>query len=131
MPHVPTVLVADDDPAVLTTLVDLLRDDRYQVITAQNGVEALAYAQTAQVDCVLTDVMMPLMGGVALCRALAENPATRHIPIILMSAGVRREAATLCPAAAFLAKPFTVDALLDLVARVIGLASPAERGINA
>ena len=79
------VLVVDDAPANLTLLKQLLTREGYSVITANDGVEALAIVEREAPDIVLTDVVMPRRDGVDLCRAIKANPASRLIPVVLVT----------------------------------------------
>jgi two-component system capsular synthesis sensor histidine kinase RcsC len=69
------VLVVDDAPANLSLLKQLLTRDGYSVLTARDGVDALAIVEREAPDIVLTDVVMPRRDGVDLCRAIKANPA--------------------------------------------------------
>ena len=80
------VLVADDQPCYLNPLSATLRDRGYEVVTAQNGREALESLATFQPDVLLLDVMMPEMDGFEVCAAVKHNPKLQDIPIIFMSA---------------------------------------------
>lgn len=79
------VLVVDDAPANVALLQHLLTRENYRVVTAVDGVEALAVMQTNPPDLVLTDVVMPRCDGVQLCRAIKANRATRLIPVVLVT----------------------------------------------
>ena len=79
------VLVVDDAPANLTLLKQLLTREGYSVMTANDGVEALAIVEREAPDIVLTDVVMPRRDGVDLCRAIKANPASRLIPVVLVT----------------------------------------------
>src|SRR5258706_2657260 len=79
------VLVVDDAPANLTLLKQLLTRDGYFVMTATDGVDALAIVEREAPDIVLTDVVMPRRDGVDLCRAIKANPASRLIPVVLVT----------------------------------------------
>jgi len=79
------VLVVDDAPANLTLLKQLLTRDGYFVMTAKDGVDALAIVEREAPDIVLTDVVMPRRDGVDLCRAIKANPASRLIPVVLVT----------------------------------------------
>jgi putative two-component system response regulator len=79
------VLVVDDAPANLTLLKQLLTREGYSVMTATDGVEALAIVEREAPDIVLTDVVMPRRDGVDLCRAIKANPASRLIPVVLVT----------------------------------------------
>jgi diguanylate cyclase (GGDEF)-like protein len=81
-----TVLVVDDTPANLKLLYELLKDE-CSVRTASNGPKALAICQSEQrPDLVLLDVMMPDMDGYEVCRRLKEDPRSRDIPVIFITA---------------------------------------------
>ncbi len=86
------VLVVDDDPTVVALIkTKLERDNRYAVIEAHNGKDALELAEKQQPDVVLCDIDMPNMDGVAVAKALEKNMATNGIPVIFLSAAVTAE----------------------------------------
>ncbi|HYF62401.1 MAG TPA: response regulator [Herpetosiphonaceae bacterium] len=118
-----TILVVEDDRALCSFLVDVLEDEGYTVVTCHDGLEGLMRLETLHPDLIFTDVMMPNLDGVELCRYVQANPVTRHIPIIVCSAGRQDAFADRCDYAAFLSKPFDLDALLETVGRYA--ASPA------
>jgi len=115
-----TVLVVEDEEPILALLSALLEDEGYRVATARNGREGLDCLAIAQPDAVLCDVMMPVIDGATLCRYIQADPAYRSIPVVLMSAARPPLASSGCRYAAFLAKPFTLDSVLDVLERVIG-----------
>ncbi len=86
----PTLLIVDDTPANLTLLADLLQEN-YRVKVANNGIKALEYAFAAPPDLVLLDIMMPGMDGFEVCRQLRHAAATRHVPVIFLTAKVATE----------------------------------------
>ena len=79
------ILVADDDPAVLWFFAQLFQDEGAVVDLAENGREALAIAQAQRPEVILTDILMPELDGLALCRELARDPALSEVPIVLLS----------------------------------------------
>lgn len=81
----PTVLVVDDNEDVLSYLSTLM-EDSYRVITAKNGKEGLEIATRKVPDIVVTDVMMPVIDGMELCRRLKAERATSHIPVLMLTA---------------------------------------------
>ncbi len=82
----PTVLVVDDTPDNLSLMSGLLKD-KYKVKIANNGARALKVVMTgAPPDIILLDIMMPVMDGYETCRHLKENPETRDIPVIFLTA---------------------------------------------
>ncbi|QCI68201.1 PleD family two-component system response regulator [Phreatobacter stygius] len=80
------VLVVDDILANVKLLEARLSAEYFDVITAMSGPEALSICERAQCDIVLLDVMMPDMDGFEVCRRLKANPATHHIPVIMVTA---------------------------------------------
>jgi len=88
-PHA-RVLVADDNADMREYIARLL-SAHYDVRTAANGEEALEIARTWGPELVLSDVMMPVMDGIALTRALRAHPATRLTPVVLLSARAGEE----------------------------------------
>src|SRR6202046_1207194 len=80
------VLVVDDIPANVKLLEARLSAEYFDVVIATCGRDALAICERAECDLVLLDVMMPDMDGVEVCRRLKSNPATHHIPVIMVTA---------------------------------------------
>ena len=80
------VLVVDDILANVRLLEAKLTAEYFDVITAMNGVDALEAVQRARPDIVLLDVMMPGIDGIEVCRRIKSNPATHHIPVIMVTA---------------------------------------------
>src|ERR1700729_747387 len=80
------VLVVDDVPANVKLLEARLSAEYFDVVTAMSGREALVICERAECDLVLLDVMMPDMDGLEVCRRLKSNPATHHIPVVMVTA---------------------------------------------
>jgi two-component system, sensor histidine kinase and response regulator len=110
------VLVADDEPAVLEVLTEVVQDLGHDVLRAHDGREALALAREQHPSLVVTDHMMPRLSGLELCRALRNEDSLRGIPVILLSAALPPEAKE---ASAYLAKPFELDEFESLVKRTL------------
>src|SRR5512146_1132596 len=100
----PLVLCVDDEPLLTSVLSRMLRSWGADVLTASNGREALdLLARTsARPDLVFTDLLMPVLGGEGLIRALRRDPALAAVPVVVLSASRTEERA-----AAFVPKPFT------------------------
>ena len=112
------ILVVDDIEANVRLLQAKLEAEYYEVIPAKSGAEALKLAAEARPDIVLLDVMMPEMDGFEVCRRLRADMATRHIPIVMVTAlDGRRDRITGLEAGAddFLTKPIDDVALLSRV----------------
>jgi CheY-like chemotaxis protein len=118
------ILVVDDERPVREFLAQALEENGYRVLRAVNGRHALNVISSAGLDgpdLVISDVMMPLVGGVELCRAIKGNPTTAEIPVVLMSAAAAAGAIVGAHADGFIAKPFdldTMDVLIDSVLSV-------------
>jgi len=112
------VLVVDDIPVNVKLLEARLSAEYFDVTTAQNGAEALAICERAACDIVLLDVMMPDMDGFEVCRRLKSNPATHHIPVVMVTALDQpsdRVAGLQAGADDFLTKPVSDIALIARV----------------
>jgi putative two-component system response regulator len=81
----PRILVVDDQPAIAGLMSQLLGMRGYEVVTASNAAEAEAEIRRQPPDLILSDVMMPGKSGYELCRELKDNPATRLIPLVLIT----------------------------------------------
>lgn len=80
------ILVVDDIPANVKLLQARLLAEYFDVLTADNGHDALAICERTQVDLILLDVMMPGIDGFEVCERLKENPRTAHIPVVMVTA---------------------------------------------
>jgi len=80
------ILVVDDIPANVKLLEVRLLAEYFEVLTATNGADAIETCENGKVDVVLLDVMMPDMDGFEVCRRLKSDPATMHIPVVMITA---------------------------------------------
>jgi CheY-like chemotaxis protein len=111
-----TVLLADDDAALRRLVGVTLGRDRFALLTAGDGEEALAVARTQRPETILLDVNMPRLDGLEVCRALKADPATAHIKILILTGNgseADRQEALAAGADGYLAKPFSPIALLE------------------
>lgn len=109
----PELLLVDDNDEVLEFL-SLLFQDHYRITRALNGQEALACVQQREPQAIISDVMMPVMDGLELCRNLKSNLDTCHVPLILLTARARVESEMEgigVGADDYVAKPFHPDLL--------------------
>ncbi|MGQ9364997.1 response regulator [Azospirillum sp. ST 5-10] len=111
-----TILLVEDEFGIAGALSVLLEDEGYRVFTAANGNQALDRLTEVVPDLVVTDLMMPLMDGAALGKALRATPTWKDIPILLMSAvpeGAARQ--RFDGYDAFLRKPFPIPVFFDTI----------------
>ena len=118
------ILIVDDDPSVRFMLRLMLERAGHDVLEAQHGAAALATLEGELPDLVLTDLMMPVMGGAELVRLLRDKPRTAGLRIMVVSAnpGAIGEGSR---ADAVLAKPFIQSELLEQVASLLRLKETA------
>ncbi len=79
------ILVVEDDPNIEQLVTFKLKNSGFQVHNAHNGVEALEFLKKNTVNLVVTDIMMPIMGGKELVMELKKNPETKSIPVIMLT----------------------------------------------
>jgi len=117
------ILIADDEVYMLRLLEMTFKKGGYEVVSCRDGKEALTTAFSAQPQLIVLDVMMPGLDGLGALRLLKENPATRDIPVVVLSAkghALTRVDAVLAGAVLFLAKPFSPNQLLGEVQKILG-----------
>ena len=117
-----TILVADDESHILHVVSLKLKNAGYRVLTARDGQEALEIAQQEKPDLLITDYHMPQLSGIELCRKLKQDPATAHIPAIMLTArGYELEPADTEQSGILrmLSKPFSPRHLLSTVEEVL------------
>ena len=120
----PLVLVADDDPDILSLVTLRLERSGYDVVSAGDGEQALATALARTPDLALLDVMMPKLDGYEVTERLRGEESTRYLPIILLTARVQEaDIARGIEAGAddYVEKPFSTQDLSKRVQAVLGL----------
>jgi len=116
-----TVLVVDDEFGIGEVLEAILTDEGYRVVTAINGNHALERLAGNRVDLILSDLMMPVMDGAVLFKALQADKRYARIPFVLMcSLPESNIQSRIKGYTAFLHKPFKVDDVLEVVQQVLG-----------
>lgn len=107
------ILVVDDNEDLLQTVQSLLSRS-YQVAIAKQGEEALTTLKEQEIDIVVSDIMMPVMDGLALCRHIKQDPEINHIPVILLTAKNSIDDRIECYQAgadSYISKPFDLKVL--------------------
>ena len=121
------ILVVDDDPAIRQLLTDVLEMEGYQVSVAVDGVAGVRAVELLRPDFVVLDVMMPALDGygvLATIRAQDGEP----VPVLMLTAAAEPGADARAWAGGvdyYLAKPFTADAVLDVIDGVLSAQVPA------
>jgi two-component system, OmpR family, phosphate regulon response regulator PhoB len=113
-----TILIADDEPAIVDLVRFTLEDPQVRIVEAADGAAALDLARQARPDIALLDVQMPRLTGLDVCRRLRELPECAHTRIILLTAAAQAEDRRRGLAAGadhYLTKPFSPLALLTLI----------------
>jgi len=113
----PHLLITDDEPEIRAVLSELLSDD-YTTAQAGSGEEAVEVARRDQPDLVILDIMMPGIDGIQTLELLRNDPLTRHIPVMMLTAANQKEQrvnAFNLGADDFLSKPFDSE---ELFARI-------------
>jgi twitching motility two-component system response regulator PilH len=114
------ILVADDSPTELRLVVEVLRREGYQTVTAKDGVEAVEIARREQPRLAILDIIMPRQNGFQATRQIKTSPDTKDIKIVLLSSknqesdrfwGIKQGADD------YISKPFDENTLLAAVAR--------------
>jgi two-component system phosphate regulon response regulator PhoB len=111
----PTILVVEDEAALLALLRYNLERQGFNVEEATDGQEALLRIAEAKPDLVLLDWMLPAMSGIEVCRQIRRRPATRDLPVIMVTARTEDQDAVRAldtGADDYIAKPFAVEALM-------------------
>ncbi len=129
-----TVLVVEDNEELLSMLAKLF-SQKYNVLKAYNGQEAFnVLSNDNNIDIVVTDMMMPIMDGVELTRAIHSNPATNTLPVIMLTAkryDEDRAEAYRAGADAYITKPFNTSVLLARVENLLFSRKKAQQELNA
>ena len=104
------VLIVEDDPDILSSLAEVLREEQFEVDTAANGYQALSRLESQMPDLILLDLMMPLMDGWKFLEVARQRFPGMRAPVVLLSAvhGLPEEAQRL-GVTAFLTKPFDLE----------------------
>ncbi len=121
------VLLVDDNPIQLSLLRHLFQRHGHLTIEARNGAEALIVLATEFPDVVVSDCVMPLLDGYQFCRLVKDDRATRHLPVLLLTAqgaGLARFWAKTCGADRFLVKGRDLDHVVEVA---VALAEQSSR----
>src|SRR5438034_10121222 len=118
------ILIADDEPNIVTALEFLLQRNGYEVLVARNGDAALKIIEAQRPDLVLLDVMMPVKSGFEVCQRLRERAEWRDIKIIMLTAkgrDVEMSKGLSIGADLYITKPFSTQELVTKINALLGV----------
>ena len=115
------ILIIDDNDDTLD-LIEIFLYKSYNIITAQNGFDGLNKAQEYIPDCIITDIMMPVMDGIKFFNNLKKNEELAHIPVIAITSFIKKMSTKSLMNIGFsdvISKPFKLNTILDTVKKVM------------
>ena len=117
------ILIADDEPNIVISLEFLMQHAGYEVQSAADGAEALRDLDRFRPDLILLDIMLPLHDGFEVCQRIREDPALKHVKIVMLTAKGREVEITkglALGADLYITKPFATRELLASVRQLLG-----------
>lgn len=121
--HAIKIMVVDDSVTIRRTAETLLRREGYEVITADDGFEALSKIVDNRPDIIFLDIMMPRLDGYQTCSVIKNNRSFKETPVVMLSSkdGIFDKArGKLVGSEQFVSKPFTREDLLDAIHQYVG-----------
>lgn len=116
------ILIVDDEKAI-RSLIRRVLGKTYKVIEVSDGVEAVKVAVNQQPDLILMDILMPKMDGLTACYAIKRNPATKEIPVVMLTAVNyelnRKLSQDVMGSEGYITKPFKSQELMDIVTKCL------------
>ncbi len=125
-----TILIVDDEPAITCSLSYSLRQEGYNVLVAENGLDAVKMVVNQLPDLIISDIMMPEVDGYELCRRIREYYKTKEIPFIFLTAkstDANKIEAVRLGGDDFMIKPFDLKKLILKVQRTLESRLTASR----
>ena len=116
------ILIIEDEEVLADSLQDILTGEGHQVRTARNGLDALDMLAREKPDLALLDLMLPLVDGLSVLKALRRESSSTAVLVVTSCS---REALQGLPVQGFLRKPFSLDALLGAVKKVLSTLPPS------
>ena len=116
------ILLIDDEPELIKAVEIRLKSTGYEVSVAYDGRAGIDKAKEIKPDLILLDLIMPIMDGYAVANELKDDPETKHIPIIILTASQREDLKTRCReigVTSFIMKPFETSDLLMMVKAIL------------
>jgi len=125
----PTILIVEDSPDISDPLADAFRFEGFDTLQAPDAVQALQLASELRPDLILMDIQLPDLDGLSVARTLKSDPATKHIPIVAMTAydimgDQARTMSRIC--IGYVQKPVRPRELINLASAVLKLPAPPQ-----
>jgi two-component system chemotaxis response regulator CheY len=117
-----TFLIVDDSASMRQLVSFTVKDAGYDVITAENGKDALAKATGSRIDMVITDLNMPEMDGITFIRQLRGMPDYKFVPIVMLTTEAqeaKKQEGRAAGASGWIVKPFSPEKLMDVVRKFV------------
>ena len=117
------ILIVDDSPSLRRMIAMTLKGAGYDIVEAEDGLDALERVATGRFDAVLTDQNMPRMDGLSFIREFRGRPEGQGVPVVFLSTeneGELKDKARAAGALGWMTKPFDQAKLLSVMARVVG-----------
>jgi DNA-binding response OmpR family regulator len=130
----PKILVVDDEPEAVELVEFNLRQAGFDVVTAADGAEALRRARSASPSLIVLDLMLPEIDGLEVCKILRRDPATKTLPIIMVTAKaaeIDRILGLELGADDYVTKPFSPRELVLRIRKLLERGRPAEAGTES
>ena len=118
------ILICDDEANIRNIMDFSLEAEGFLAVSAEDGDSALQAAMTEDPDLIILDVMMPGADGLTVCRELKQNPRTKHIPVLMLSARAAksdREAGLAAGAEEYVTKPFSPQRIVEKVNEMLAV----------
>lgn len=116
------ILIVEDEESLLKLESILLSSRGYNVRGAADGMAALEELRVFHPDLVILDIMLPALDGFEVCRRIKDNPETRHLPVIMLTAkksNQDRERGLAMGASAYITKPFKSAKIMEIIQRLL------------
>ncbi len=117
-----TILTVDDSASVRQMMIFSLKGAGYNVLEAVDGEDGMTKLTSTGVDMVITDLNMPKLDGIGFIKKIRANPASKFIPVIMLtteSQAEKKQAGEAAGATGWIVKPFKPQQLLDVVKKVL------------
>ncbi len=128
------ILIVDDDPLIRTLLKQILEDFEekhgVEILTAENGLEAIETVKKQSPELMFLDVMMPKMNGFEVCNVVKNDLQIKNVYVIMLSAKgqeIDKQKANKAGADYYITKPFNISELVEKVGEVLGIPMPPRK----